>query len=154
MQDDAKRVPDDLNYAVLVAIGAAIVGTMAEGDQIGILIAGACTAAIYMLVYKNLAGDIATAKTAALVLAIVFGFFLVISMQNAQGIYLLLNAVATGCLAICVCATHEPFPTEMKQRLAADSLSVFECSLRPCIYNAVESCHVGGIPRRETGQGP
>jgi|ERR1700719_4403924 hypothetical protein len=101
MQDDAKKVPDDLNYAVLVAVGAAIVGTLqqlAEGNPIGILIAGACTAAIYMLVYKNLAGDIATAKTAALVLAIVFGFFLVISMQNAQGIYLLLNAVATGCL--------------------------------------------------------
>jgi hypothetical protein len=100
MQQDLK-VPDDLNYAVLIALAAAIVGTIqqiAETNLIGIVIAGACTAAIYMLVYNNLASDISTAKNAALVLAIVFGFFLIVSMQRAHGLFLLLNVGTVGCL--------------------------------------------------------
>lgn len=101
MQDSSRNVPDDVKYAVLVAIAAAVIGTiqqLSESNLIGVVIAGACTVALYALGYSKLGTDVATARNAALVLAIVFGFFLVVSMQHAHGLYLLLNVVTVGCL--------------------------------------------------------
>jgi len=101
-RNDLQVVPADLNYAVVVAIVTATVGTIQQIQEmsvIGVPLAVAFTGAIYGLVYRNLDGDIATARNSALVCAIVFGFFLFVSVQRGHMLFLALNVIAVVCLS-------------------------------------------------------
>jgi hypothetical protein len=63
-----------------------------------IFIPAAMTAAIYFAVFKNLPGNIATAKSGAMVLAVVGGVLFLLAVQ--QGIFL--NMILNGAAALCL----------------------------------------------------
>jgi hypothetical protein len=94
-------VPEKLTYAVAASIGVTVVTAIlagAGGLVVGGLIALALAGVTYWYVYRSLAGNVATAKMAALVVAIVHAFFAIVSISLHIPLFFLLDAISAGCL--------------------------------------------------------
>jgi hypothetical protein len=95
------NVPDKLTYAVAAATGISVLVAVlaaAAGLVIGGLIALALAGVTYWYVYRNLAGDPATAKRAAFIVAAIHAFFAVVSIALHLLFFFLLDAASAACL--------------------------------------------------------
>src|SRR5437660_1736713 len=100
MQISIPSVPDNLTYCVVAALGIDIVGTIllaGGGAVLPGLVALALAAAVYWFVYRNLAGETATARLAAPIIAIIHVIFAVAALPMHNPFGFVLDGIAAAC---------------------------------------------------------
>jgi hypothetical protein len=86
---------------VMVSIGVSVLNTliMAVVAQVALGLTAALIGAVtYWLVLRNLPGNPATARLAAIGIAIVHAFFAIVSIAAHNVLFFGLDAIAAGCL--------------------------------------------------------
>jgi hypothetical protein len=111
MQITIPNVPDKLTYCVIAALGIDILATILLAG-VGAVLAGLITlvlaGAIYWFVYRNLAGDTATARLAAAIVGIIHVFFAVVALATRNPFGFVLDGIAAACLGFVYMQLGQP----------------------------------------------
>lgn len=111
MQITIPNVSDKLTYCVIVALGIDVLATVllaGLGLVLPGLVALALAGAIYWFVYRNLAGNTATARLAAAIIAILHVFFAVTALATRNPFGFIMDGIVAACLGYVFLQLRQP----------------------------------------------